>query len=86
MASTLKALVHQALQVNPDFLLHRPDKPQSAAYACDHTEEEWLHLLSQIYATMPQTCLVFDTGDLYEQYRSDVDYFHRLLGHIQTLI
>ncbi|KAJ9623983.1 hypothetical protein H2203_005430 [Taxawa tesnikishii (nom. ined.)] len=53
--AVLKGLVHQALQKDTDFLLHNPEQLNFVKFQSDHTEEEWLHLLSLLFARLPKS-------------------------------
>lgn len=84
--AVLKGLVHQALQKDTDFLLHNPEQLNFVKFQSDHTEEEWLHLLSLLFARLPKSFLVVETQDLFHINREIREWVKRCLELFQTLV
>lgn len=86
LATWVKAIVHQVMSRDPNCLLRAPGRLQTAQYCTDHSPGEWMHLLGQLLMSMPQSCLILDTSDLYEQYHDDPDTFHVLINLFRGLV
>lgn len=86
LVTWIKAIIHQAMNRNPDFLTRPSGRLQTVQYCTDHSPEEWIHLLGQLLASLRRSCLVLDTIDLYEQYYNEPDTFQSLIDLLKGLI
>lgn len=88
LVTWIKAVIHQVMNRNPDFLSRSSEGLQTVQYCTDHRPEEWMHLLGQLLVSLPRrrSCLVLDTIDLYEQYHDDPDTFQGLIDLLRGLI
>lgn len=86
LESWTRNLVYQALKTNSDFLVNQPGGLQSAKYHSAHSPEEWMHLLGQILSSIPMTCLILNTGALYEQYKHKSETFSRIIELFRKLV
>lgn len=88
LVTWIKAIIHQVMNRNPNFLSRSSEQLQTVQYCTDHSPGEWMHLLGQLLASLPQprSCLVLDTIDLYEQYHDAPDTFQSLIDLFKGLM
>jgi hypothetical protein len=86
LATWIKAIIYQVMSSNLDFLVKSPERLQSVQYSMDHSPGEWMNLLGQLLASMPRSCFVLDTHDLYEQYHDAPEIFLELINLFRGLI
>jgi hypothetical protein len=86
LATWIKAIIYQVMSSNPDFLVKSPERLQSVQYCTDHSPGEWMNLLGQLLVSIPRSCFVLDTHDLYEQYHDGPGIFLDLINLFRGLI
>lgn len=86
LATWIKAIIYQVMNRDPDLLLGSPQRLQAVQYCTDHSPREWMHLLGQLLTSMPKSCLVLDTYDLYEQYHDEPEVFQDLINLLRDLM
>ncbi|KAF2456391.1 hypothetical protein BDY21DRAFT_386418 [Lineolata rhizophorae] len=82
----LKSLVFQALKLVPDIVSRNLEHLNAAKMCSEHTEAEWLDLLTAILNQLRKCFIVIEAEDVFRSSSENVEWAATFIGLFQTIV
>jgi hypothetical protein len=86
MTDMIKSLIFQALQHDPTLLHSHPEELNVMKFQSNHSEAEWISLLSQLFSRLSKCFIVVEAEDIFQAHRDILEWTTRFLVLFQNLV
>lgn len=86
MTDMIKGLIYQALRHDPSLLHQYPEELNVTKFQTNHTEVEWISLLSQLFARLSNCFVVIEAEDIFHANRDTPEWTSQFLILFQDLV